>query len=496
MDDLLAFEDGDEDEEEEGKTDASGVDDGDETPKRSGSSPTFSAQDDSKDKAKLPLHPAAGASTHDTRKASDVDIKTATKTSMAMSKRDLPTGVYIEPSTGKFKSMITWGKYRSIGTFDTPEQASAAYLSVRKDREDADLSSRGADEVNALFDAAKKKAVDAVGGISPSNKRAKAASERDLNKTKDDRRQKMYSNYIGVTYNKTHAKYQACITHYRKQHYLGRYKLAVDAARAYDESAKLLKGSGWRINFGTIEEYELAKKQELEHITSKERAEEEAAADGVSGSRKKKVTARDLAHIAVKIQVPSSVFKVVSEANGEDAARQAQKIIAEANQATIERVKMQKENSESPATEADAIIDAAKKKASGAVDRFVPKKRAKATSERDLPQGVYKTSTGKFTSMIWWDGKLRDIGTFDTPEQASAAYMSAKRDLEDAKLSALGADYINAIFDAAQKKAVEAVGGTSVTIRRSRSSFHSATDEEKAKAVNAYLSRKEKGEAI
>ena len=33
-------------------------------------------------------------------------------------------------------------------------------------------------------------------------------------------------------YNKTHAKYQACITHYRKQHYLGRYKLAVDAALA------------------------------------------------------------------------------------------------------------------------------------------------------------------------------------------------------------------------------------------------------------------------
>jgi len=162
-------------------------------------------------------------------------------------------------------------------------------------------------------------------------KRKKAADgTKKANKSKDDRRQKMYSNYTGVTYNKTHAKYQACITHYRKQHYLGRYKLAVDAARAYDESAKLLKGSGWKINFGAIEEYELAKKQELEHLTSKERAEEEAAADGASGSRKKKkkVTARDLAHIAVKIQVPSSVFKVVSEANGQAAARQAQKIIA------------------------------------------------------------------------------------------------------------------------------------------------------------------------
>ena len=32
----------------------------------------------------------------------------------------------------------------------------------------------------------------------------------------------MYSDFVGVTYNKIHAKYQACITHYRKQHYLGR----------------------------------------------------------------------------------------------------------------------------------------------------------------------------------------------------------------------------------------------------------------------------------
>ena len=80
---------------------------------------------------------------------------------------------------------------------------------------------------------------------------------------KTTRRKKMYSDYVGVTYNKTHAKYQACITHYRKQHYLGRYKLAVDAARAYDESAKLLKGNGWKINFNSVEEYERAKAREI-----------------------------------------------------------------------------------------------------------------------------------------------------------------------------------------------------------------------------------------
>ena len=78
------------------------------------------------------------------------------------------------------------------------------------------------------------------------------------------RKKKMYSDYVGVTYNKTHAKYQACITHYRKQHYLGRYKLAVDAALAYDESARLLKGSSWKVNFPTRQAYEVAKIRELE----------------------------------------------------------------------------------------------------------------------------------------------------------------------------------------------------------------------------------------
>ncbi len=81
--------------------------------------------------------------------------------------------------------------------------------------------------------------------------------------SKQPKRKKMYSDFVGVTYNKTHAKYQACITHYRKQHYLGRYKLAVDAARAYDQSAKLLKGDGWKINFQTERDYEIAKQKEL-----------------------------------------------------------------------------------------------------------------------------------------------------------------------------------------------------------------------------------------
>jgi hypothetical protein len=98
---------------------------------------------------------------------------------------------------------------------------------------------------------------------------------RNANAKSVRRRRKMYSDFVGVTYNKTHAKYQACITHYRRQHYLGRYRLAVDAALAYDESARLLKGSSWKVNFRNRREYEAARDRELGATT--------AATAGVGG---------------------------------------------------------------------------------------------------------------------------------------------------------------------------------------------------------------------
>ena len=86
-------------------------------------------------------------------------------------------------------------------------------------------------------------------------------------------------------------------------------------------------------------------------------------------------------------------------------------------------------------------------------------KKLRATSKRDLPTGVYQLPTGKFQSKIYWDGKLRHIGTFDTLEQASTAYSTVRKDIDNATLSSCGADEAVAIFDEAQKKAVEAVGG-------------------------------------
>ena len=89
------------------------------------------------------------------------------------------------------------------------------------------------------------------------------------------------------------------------------------------------------------------------------------------------------------------------------------------------------------------------------------KKISKAASDQDLPngakrdglpRGVYELRSGKFQTEIWWRGKNRCIGTFDTPEQASAAYVSVKKDLGDIELSALGADEINAAFDAVKRE--------------------------------------------
>ena len=82
-----------------------------------------------------------------------------------------------------------------------------------------------------------------------------------------------------------------------------------------------------------------------------------------------------------------------------------------------------------------------------------------ATSKRDLPRGVYKQSGTSFTAQANWSGKTRFIGTFATPEQASAAYMSVKEDFARAKVSASGAEEVDAAFDEAKTNALESFGG-------------------------------------
>ena len=104
------------------------------------------------------------------------------------------------------------------------------------------------------------------------------------------------------------------------------------------------------------------------------------------------------------------------------------------------------------ADEVDAFFDVAKRKALESFGGFVPEKR-------DLPQGVTKKQSGKYQSEMWWGSKTHYIGIFDTPEEASAAFMSVKKDLVGVKPLALGAGEAEAFFNEARKKALESVVG-------------------------------------
>ena len=79
----------------------------------------------------------------------------------------------------------------------------------------------------------------------------------------DPRRKTLHSNYVGVSFNKNLNKFRACVLHNSKRHDLGRFQLAVDAARAYDKGVRDLKGEGWRINFQDDGEYAIAKAKEI-----------------------------------------------------------------------------------------------------------------------------------------------------------------------------------------------------------------------------------------
>lgn len=70
--------------------------------------------------------------------------------------------------------------------------------------------------------------------------------------------------FIGVSYDERNKKkFWARISHQKKMHFLGRYELAVDAAKAYDECARDLKGDGWRVNFARPEEYKKQSRRKL-----------------------------------------------------------------------------------------------------------------------------------------------------------------------------------------------------------------------------------------
>jgi len=267
------------------------------------------------------------------KKKRKIKSRAEAATSATKTVRDLPRGVQKKPS-GKYESQIWWGdKVLHIGTFDTAEHASAAYMSVRKDLDDANLSAMHADEVDAIFIAsAKEKVIEAAGGL----------ATRDLPR--------------GVRKTAS-GKFQTRIRWNGKQRTIGTFDTPEQASAAF-----------------------MSVRKDIEDVNLSSLGTDQA---------------EDMFYKAKKKALESFVGGLVSE-------------------------------------------------------------------KRDLPRGVRKRPNGRFRSDTYWGGKKRHIGTFDTPEQASATHMSVRKDLDDAKLRPCGppdkaAAKIDVVFDVAKKKALEAV---------------------------------------
>lgn len=54
----------------------------------------------------------------------------------------------------------------------------------------------------------------------------------------------------------------------------------------------------------------------------------------------------------------------------------------------------------------------------------------RALPKRDLPTGVYRARNKRYVAHLKRRGKQHNLGTFDTPEQAAAAVLEARRELD------------------------------------------------------------------
>eukprot|EP00956_Cyclotella_meneghiniana_P003741 scaffold4557_cov74-Cyclotella_meneghiniana.AAC.10 len=97
-----------------------------------------------------------------------------------------------------------------------------------------------------------------------------------------DRKRKSSSYYKGTKLQDS--KYRVYIFDKKKEYNLGRYMLESDAAHAYDEAAKLVKSSAWKLNFESIDEYIEARANE---INIRDIDESDQTSHGLSNRKRK-----------------------------------------------------------------------------------------------------------------------------------------------------------------------------------------------------------------
>ena len=315
----------------------------------------------------------------------------AKKRSKVASMRDLPTGVYKAPH-GRFDSRVRWaGKERYIGTFDTAEQAAAARMSVKKDLPVTKLSGIGADEVGAIFDAAKKNVLESLGRVV---REKRCQLPRGVCKTPS-------------------GKFRSQIKRGGKTRPIGTFDTPEQASAAYLSVRKDFDGAN--LPALSADEFNVAFD-----------AAQKKALESCGGFVSKKRLPRGVRKVSTG-KFESTIWCVCRKRyiGTFDTAEQA----SDAFMAIKKKLEDAKRSAVC-ADEVDAIFDAAKKKALESVGKVVREKR-------NLPKGVYKLPSGRFESLICRGGKHRTIGTFNTPEQASTAFLSVRKDLDDAKLSTL-----------------------------------------------------------
>jgi len=341
------------------------------------------------------------------------------KKAKATSKRGLPPGIQ-KTRSGNFQAKTKFGgKHRNIGTFHTPEQASAIYMSVKKDLNDAKPSALSADEADAAFDAAKKKALEAVG---------LSTSLRDLP--------------TGVR-KRLSGKFTSSIGWGGKSRYIGTFDTPEQASAAYMSVRKYLED----------EKISLCGADELTAIFS---AARKIALKSVGGFVTRDLTMAETEGSAVLDAEDLLMLGFGGSNQSPSASAATDAGHGSDSQSFVSASAVPPDPTDSSSPRKQRKKRTCKINRAGAAE--AAKKKSKATAERDLPQGVQKVPSGKFGSQIRWGGKKRYIGTFDTPKQASAAYISVRKELDDVKLRPCGSDKVRkATFDAAKKRALEAL---------------------------------------
>lgn len=187
-------------------------------------------------------------------------------------------GIYFDQSrglgTGRYQSQIyNCNKKYHLGTYILACDAARAYdegaRAVKGDDWKFNFSSvKSHEDVRMEEIVSRGLSIDDV----PTMKQLRAHIKEYVDRAKDHQLHPIAQNnscYIGLC--KRRNRYQAALTFNKRKLCLGTYRLATDAARAYDEVTKVLRGSDAETNFSSKKEYTNARSRELKYAESEMR---------------------------------------------------------------------------------------------------------------------------------------------------------------------------------------------------------------------------------